>query len=257
MQAPEAKKGLGQHWLSDADSLQAMCDSAGVTSKDHVLEIGPGTGLLTEHLVATGAQITALEYDTELLPALQQKFTGENIKIEHGDIRTYNLTKLPKNYKIVANIPYYLTAYLLRLLTETSNQPEIAALLVQKEVAQRVASQPGQMSFISVATQLYYSANLGWVVPARLFSPPPKVDSQILILEKRSKPLFNTDYRQLLKFVKAGFAQPRKTLANNLESLPNWDRERVEAALNRLNLASTARAQELSLKDWHNLYILQ
>lgn len=257
MQGPETKKGLGQHWLNDADSLQAMCDAAEIDKNDHVLEIGPGTGQLTTFLAATGAKITALEYDGELIPVLQQKFAGSNVAVKHGDIRTYNLTNLPQGYKLVANIPYYLTAYLLRLLTETSNQPTVSALLVQREVAEAVASQPGQMSFISVATQLYYKASLGKIVPAEFFTPPPKVDSQILILERRPKTLFSSDYIQLLKFVKTGFTQPRKTLVNNLISLPGWDRQTTESALKRLGLSSTARAQELSLKNWHNLYLIK
>lgn len=252
---PVAKKALGQYWLNHQVSLKAICLAADIKTDDVVLEIGPGTGELTAVLADCGARVLALEYDQDLIPGLRQKFAGADVEIAHGDIRTFNLTELPRDYKIVANIPYYLTAYFLRLLTETSNKPSQAALLVQKEVAERVASKPGQMSFISLATQLFYAASLGPVVPAKLFTPPPKVDSQVLILKKLEVPLFNADYNQLLKFIKTGFSQPRKTLVNNLSSLQGLERAKLEADLSSLGLSVTVRAQELSLQDWYNLHL--
>ena len=254
---PIGKKSLGQHWLKDKASLESICQAVEVKAGDNILEIGPGTGELTKVLTSLDAKVIALEFDESLVEPLQQKFAGTSTQIVQGDIRTFDLTKLPAGYKIVANIPYYLTAYLLRLLTETSNQPTAASILVQKEVAERVASQPGQMSFISVAAQLYYEVELGPVIKTEMFTPPPKVDSQVLVLNKLDQPRFkDVDYERLLKFVKAGFAQPRKTLTNNLSSLLIVDRSIIETWLAEIDLKITVRAQELSLETWHNLFII-
>ena len=251
---PLAKKGLGQHWLKDQDSLVAICQAAQIKPDDQILEIGPGTGELTKVLIESGAQITALEFDQDLIESLQKKFADSNVAIVQGDIRTFDLTQLPKTYKIVANIPYYLTANLLRLLTDTTNKPDVAILLVQQEVAERVAKQPGQMSFISAAVQLNYEVSLGEVIKANMFTPPPKVDSQILILRKLSQPRFtDVDYLQLIRFMKVGFTQPRKTLANNLISGLQIDRSTIEGWLAKSQLKLTVRAQELSLDNWHDL----
>lgn len=248
------KKSLGQHWLNDAPSLESIVRTADVKSGDKILEIGPGTGTLTAALVQHGAQVVALEFDESLISNLNRKFAGQPVELIHGDIRTFNLAQLPKNYKIVANIPYYLTANLLRLLTDTTNKPAIAVLLVQKEVASRVAEPPGRMSFISAAVQLNFRVSLGSVVKAELFTPPPKVDSQILILERLPEPYFSdTDYSSLIKFMKIGFTQPRKTLINNLHVQIGPKRAQVEKFLAENNLKPTARPQELTLKNWHDL----
>lgn len=251
-----AKKSLGQHWLKDKASLEAICDAANVTASDTVLEIGPGTGYLTEVLASRQARIIALEFDRDLIKHLRNKVDGWQVELIQGDIRTFDLNKLANGYKIVANIPYYLTANLLRTLVDTKNKPALASLLVQKEVAERVAAMAGQMSFISAAVQLVYDVDLGPVVPAELFTPPPKVDSQVLILKMRPIPLYNdVNYLKLLKFIKIGFGQPRKTLVNNFLAAGQFDREKFESMLASLHLKPTVRAQELTLDQWHELYL--
>lgn len=249
------KKSLGQHWLNDAGSLQAMCAAAEVQAGDAVLEIGPGRGSLTEFLLAHGAKVLALEFDETLIPNLQQSFGADpNFSLQQADVRTYDLTKLPADYKIVANIPYYLTSYLLRLLADTLHKPAVAALLVQKEVARRVAASPGSMSIIAAAVQLNYEVSLGREVPARLFSPPPKVDSQILVLKRRAQLLFpGVDAKKFLHLVKAGFSQPRKTLLNNLSNSLKLSREATEILIKKVNLDPSLRAQALSLENWYEL----
>jgi 16S rRNA (adenine1518-N6/adenine1519-N6)-dimethyltransferase len=252
---PFAKKSLGQHWLTDAASLQAMCDAAEVSGTDTVLEIGPGLGTLTEVLVLQAQHIVAVEFDEKLARELPSRVSAENLSVIQHDILRFDLTKLPTGYKVVANIPYYLTSNLIRVLSESANPPSIAVLLVQKEVAERVAAKPGDMSLLSVTAQFYWEVSLGMHVRAKLFTPPPKVDSQILILHRRTEPLFpGVDTKAYFRVVKAGFAQRRKTLLNSLSAGLHLDRNETEQLLKSVGISPTARAQTLSLVDWNKLY---
>lgn len=260
MSEPYAKKSLGQHWLHDKPSLNAMCQSAEVAPDDVILEVGPGTGELTKQLLTKTAKVIALELDQQLVTYLLARFAsvaGNKLDVQNGDIRTYDLSKLPSSYKIVANIPYYLTANLMRLLTDTPYKPQVVSLLVQKEVAQRVAATPGKMSQLAVFVQLYYDVSLGQLVPAKLFTPPPKVDSQILVLKNRGKPLYDVQQKPFFKLVKAGFSSPRKKLRSSLSAGLQQTKPQIEQLLNKANVDPNARAQQLSLKDWHNIYLLQ
>jgi 16S rRNA (adenine1518-N6/adenine1519-N6)-dimethyltransferase len=258
MNAPIAKKSLGQHWLEDHAALQAMVDAADISVKDTVLEIGPGYGTLTEYLLATGAQVTALEFDQSLVQGLLKKFANvPELTVQEGDIRSYDFTSQPADYKIVANIPYYLTSNLIQLISETPNQPQAAVLLMQKEVAERIAAMPGQMSLLSVTAQFYWEVNLDRVVKAELFAPPPKVDSQILVLSRRHEPLFaDVDPKQFFRLVKAGFSQKRKTLLNSLSAGLAISREATDELLTQAAIEPTLRAQTLSLDEWQRLYSL-
>lgn len=254
----EAKKSLGQHWLNDDAALVAMVEAASVKAGDDVLEIGPGLGSLTQKLLEAGANVTALEYDASLLPALQLRFEAQkNLKVEQGDILKYDFKNQPPNFKIVANIPYYLTSHLLRILSEPgTTKPAVTSLLIQKEVAQRVCAKPGDMGILSVAVQLTYECMLGRVVPSDLFTPPPKVDSQILILKRRAQPLFGEiDNQQFMRLVKAGFSGKRKTLRNSLSAGLQLDKLAIEKLLATAKINPGQRAQSLSLEDWHNLYL--
>lgn len=252
---PLAKKSLGQHWLSDAGVLEAICDSGKVGEEDVVLEIGPGTGTLTAFLVRKAKQVIAVEYDAKLANELSSRVKAANLQIINQDILSFDLTSLPAEYKVIANIPYYLTSNLIRVLSETPNQASQIVLLVQKEVAQRVAAKPGDMSLLSVCAQFYWEASLGQVVPAELFIPPPKVDSQVLILSRRQKPLFeDVDEKMYFRVVKAGFASRRKTLLNSLAGGLRTDKEQIQQILNLAQLDPALRPQNLSLEDWWALY---
>jgi 16S rRNA (adenine1518-N6/adenine1519-N6)-dimethyltransferase len=252
---PLAKKSLGQHWLYDQASLQAMCVAADVRAGDVILEIGPGLGTLTELLVKRAGQVIAVEFDARLAADLPNRVPASNLTVVRQDILSFDFTSLPPGYKIVANIPYYLTSHLIRVISETPNPPPTAVLLVQKEVARRVTARPGDMSLLSVSAQFYWQASLALEVPARLFIPPPKVDSQILILERRIPPLFedvgNKDY---FRIVKAGFSQRRKTLLNSLSGGLHRSREDIQAICQTAGIEPRRRAQTLSLDDWHALY---
>ncbi len=255
MDVPRPKKSLGQHWLHDEFSLNAICEAAGVGPDDTVLEVGPGPGALTKLLVSRAKRVVAVEFDERLAEALPARIPSDNLEVVVSDILRFDLTGMPPGYKVVANIPYYLTSNLIRLLSESSNPPGVAALLLQKEVAERVVAGPGQMSLLSVTTQFYWSVSLDEVVPAALFTPPPKVDSQILVLERHPEPLFpGVDVRVFFRLVKAGFAQRRKTLLNTLGAGLHLDRERTEAMCGEAGIDPMRRAQTLSLEDWHRLY---
>lgn len=250
------KKSLGQHWLHDEWSLERMLEGAHVQSGDTVLEIGPGLGTLTEKLLAKGANVVAVEFDHDLAVALPGRMQHPNLQVIEHDILTFDLTTLPAGYKVVANIPYYLTSKLLRVLCESSNPFSQAALLMQQEVAERVVAAPGEMSTLSVSVQYYCDTDLGELVPAELFTPPPKVDSQILTLTHRSAPRFaDVDTKDFFRVVKAGYSARRKKLRSSLSGGLRISKPDAENLLQRAGLDPNLRAQALSLEDWHKLYL--
>jgi 16S rRNA (adenine1518-N6/adenine1519-N6)-dimethyltransferase len=250
----EANKSLGQHWLDDIYSLESMIEAVDLNNSDNVLEVGPGLGSLTKILVTKANHVTTVEIDRELINRLKKEIKSPNLTIVDSDILKFNLESMPKDYKVIANIPYYLTSKLFRVLSESNNPFSKAAILVQKEVAQRIEAGPGSMSLLSVSVQYYNRVSLGIIVPALLFDPPPKVDSQVVILKRREKPLFeNMDSKQYFKVVKAGFGQRRKKLVNSLSSGLGIDKITCEKLLNDSNISPDIRAQELTLDNWASI----
>lgn len=256
MSETATKKQLGQHWLHDEQSLVAMCGAADVAAGDTVLEIGPGLGTLTDKLLERGAIVHAVEFDAELLDGLRRRFAGSpGFTLYHQDILSFDFAALPDGYKVVANIPYYLTSNLLRRMHESTRPYSHAALLVQKEVAQRVCAKPGDMSLLSVSVQFYAEASLGQLVPAHLFTPPPKVDSQILVLTYRQSPRFaDADPKRYFRLVKAGFSGRRKMLRSSLSGGLGIDKQQAIELLEKAGIDPTRRAQTLSLEDWKSLH---
>jgi 16S rRNA (adenine1518-N6/adenine1519-N6)-dimethyltransferase len=249
------KHSLGQHWLYDDVSLDAMVEAAHVGQGDTVLEVGPGLGTLTAKLVESAKQVIAVEVDEALVRSLPTRIAADNLQVLQHDILRFDFSKLPPNYKVVANLPYYLTSHILRLLCESPTPFSEAALLVQKEVAQRVCAKPGSCSLLSISVQFYAEASTGMVVPAELFTPPPKVDSQILALRYHQTPLFpNVDTKLFFQIVKAGFSQRRKTVVNSLGAGLHLERPETLELLEKAGIAPGVRAQSLSLNDWHALY---
>ena len=250
----EPKKRLGQHWLKDEATLDKICQAAELASTDTVLEIGPGLGHLTRKLTAKAGRVIAVELDQKLADMLTDEIEVTNLKVVNMDILSFDLNELPTNYKVVANIPYYLTSNLIRILSESANPPELMILLVQKEVAERLAASPGQMSLLSVSAQLYYKPRLGQVVPAGLFEPPPKIDSQVIIM-RRQPPIFqDLDTKVFFRLVKAGFAGRRKKLRGSLAAGLGVDKTEADKLLEKAGIDGDLRAQNLSLDDWHKLY---
>jgi 16S rRNA (adenine1518-N6/adenine1519-N6)-dimethyltransferase len=254
------KKSLGQHWLHDKATLEAICDAANVQAGDAVLEVGPGLGTLTSQLLERGAIVTAVEFDPVLAEHLvsnveQSGASTDNLTVVRQDILNFDLRTMPAGFKVVANIPYYLTSNLIRVLCESAHPFTTAVILIQKEVAERVAASPGKMSLLSVSAQYYCETSLDVKVPAELFTPPPKVDSQVLVLNRRTQPLFeDVDTKQFFRIVKAGFSQKRKTLINSLSAGLATSKDEARTILEAADVQSDTRAQALSLDDWYALY---
>lgn len=247
----QQNKLLGQHWLYDEVALDAVAEAAGVKAGDTVLEVGPGLGTLTARLINQGANVIAVEKDEALAKQLQ---STEHLEIVEADILKFNFNDLPSGYRVAANIPYYLTSKLIRLLIESTNPPKQMGLLIQKEVAERIVAEPGNMSVLSFAVQYYAKAELGPIVPAVLFDPPPKVDSQVISIKLRDEPQFEADVKKLFKLVKAGFGEKRKKLVNSLAGGLNMDKQQVKHLIEKAGNSQDVRAQELSMDDWRELY---
>ncbi|MDX2776682.1 16S rRNA (adenine(1518)-N(6)/adenine(1519)-N(6))-dimethyltransferase RsmA [Streptomyces caniscabiei] len=247
-------KSLGQHWLRDRLILEHIADCADVSADDTVLEIGPGLGTLTSELLRRAKKVIAVEFDTELARKLPGQFPGKNLEVIQSDILSFDLSDLPAGYKVVANVPYYITSKIVQLLMTATNKPSVAVLLVQKEVAERLAAHPGDMSILAVSAQLFADVTLGDVVPAELFTPPPKVDSQVVILKTRQRS-FLTDVpeKEFFRIVKAGFAAKRKKLRSSLAGGLGIPKDRATQYLQAAGLDPDDRAEDLSLDQWQAL----
>lgn len=247
-------KSLGQHWLRDREALAHIADCAELTRDDTVLEIGPGLGTLTSELLRRAGKVVAVEFDSELARKLPAQFPGTNLQVICADFLKFDLLILPVGYKVVANIPYYITSKIVQILMTAANKPSTVVLLVQKEVAERLAAKPGDMSILAISAQVFAEVSLGQVVPAKLFTPPPKVDSRVVILRPRRTP-FLTDIKEadFFRVVKAGFSAKRKKLRSSLSGGLKLSKTEVEIILNKANINPDNRAETLDLDDWVRL----
>lgn len=254
MSAP--KKSLGQHWLRDRDILGSIADAADISKEDTVLEIGPGQGTLTSELLRRAKKVVAVEFDPELAAKLPAQFPGKDLEVIHSDILSFDLSQLPINYKVVANVPYYITSKIVQLLMTADNKPHIAVLLVQKEVAQRLAAQPGDMSILAISAQSFADVTMGDVVPAEFFTPPPKVDSAVVILKTKSEPGFHDmSEKSFFRIVKAGFSSPRKKLYSSLAGGLGITKDEVRESLAKSDINPDYRPENLSIEDWYRLAV--
>ena len=252
----KAKKSFGQNWLRDNYVLDKIVESAQIDSSDSVLEVGPGLGTLTQKLIEMDCNVIAVEADKDLIPNLQRIFQNQpNFKLINQDILKFDFNEIPKGYKVVANIPYYLTSNLIRNLLESKNAPSMMVLLVQKEVAERILARPGQMSVLTFSVQYYAKPEYIMDVKKELFEPIPKVDSAVIRLHLHQEPLFEADHQKLFRLVKAGFGEKRKMLRNSISGGLGITSSDTEKLLEKAEIKPTARAQELSMNDWHRLYL--
>lgn len=245
----KAKKSLGQNWLKSETIAREIVRVASLSASDTVLEIGPGKGYLTKFLLETGAQVIAVEKDDRAIPVLENTFSGETasgkLKLLHGDILTTEIA-LPEKYKLVANIPYYITGQVLRKFLETTSQPRLMVLMLQDEVAKRIVARDGKESILSISVKAYGAPKYIKKVPAKYFSPAPKVDSAILLIENINKNNFknsSVSEKDFFEVVKNGFSSKRKMLRNNLADI-------APAKFAQCGVSEKNRAEDLSLENW-------
>lgn len=260
------QKQLGQVFLKDQAVIKKIIQAGEISKKDQILEIGPGKGILTQALIKTGAYVIAVEKDSQLIKFLRNRFKNKsNLKIIHADIRDFLIPSkfqiLNSNYKVIGNIPYYLTSHLLRLLLENPTKPSLIVLMIQKEVAERVVAQPPKMNLLSASVQFYAKPEIICYVPRTAFYPKPNVDSAVIkIIPLPAKVLKQNLGGQapqfFFKIIKAGFKQPRKLLINNLNANLKVDKEIIQKALKKLKIPLQARAHNLSLNEWISLSLL-
>jgi 16S rRNA (adenine1518-N6/adenine1519-N6)-dimethyltransferase len=254
-----AKKSLGQNFLKSSAIVAKMIHAAQLTAHDVVLEVGPGKGVLTRALLETGCRVIAVEKDSALVALLRETFAHEiasrRLTLVESDILKFNPVGYglrSAHYKLIANIPYYITGEILRLFLSGAHQPERMVLLVQKEVAQRIVARDGAESILSLSVKAFGTPTLVASVPKKYFSPAPKVDSAVLLIANISRTNFtDADEARFFALVKAGFAHKRKVLTSNLSEF--FDHDALAAFLKKRGRDVRARAENLSLPDWLSL----
>lgn len=248
-----AKKSLGQNFLKDPHYLAKIADAARIGPEDQVLEIGPGLGHLTRELAGRAGRLLAIELDDRLLPGLRKEFSGApNVLIVHADALAYPYEQLSGAWKVVANLPYYLSTPIIRTLIDHRDKLISLTLMLQKEVAERVTASPGgkEYGFLSVLVQRYAEAHIRFPVPAGAFTPRPEVDSAVVTLTLRERPADAVRSEEfLMRVVKAAFSQRRKTLRNALKQL-GISPQTMEAVHATTGIDPGRRAETLSIHDF-------
>ncbi|CCF15317.1 dimethyladenosine transferase [Brevibacillus laterosporus GI-9] len=260
------KKSLGQNFLTDINILHNIIDAAELSKDKAVIEIGPGIGALTEQLCRVAGKVMAIEIDQRLLPILEDTLSPyDNITVVHGDVLKLDVAALIAEHlsgcsgvSVVANLPYYVTTPILMGLLESGIELDHIVVMIQKEVAERIAAKPGTKDYgsLSVAAQFYAETSIEMIVPASVFIPRPNVDSAVIKLSIRKQPIVEVaDEKLFFRVVKASFAQRRKTLLNNLVT-NYFGKEKKEQALQALEEADilpSRRGETLSIQEFATL----
>lgn len=264
-----AQKNLGQHFLTDSKALSAMLKAANLSKSDFVVEIGPGFGVLTFPMADLAGRVLAVETDKkvlEILKALGSGFPNIDIlpsnilKLDsryiHDRYKQWSKVKSGKtSYKLVSNLPYYITSAILKLFLETNYPPDVIVVMVQKEVAERIVAGPGELSILGISVQFFGEPEIVAQVPKTSFWPKPEVDSAIIRIKPFKKPPFEIDNQRLFfRIVKAGFGERRKQLHNSLSGALWLEDEVVVAALDELKIDPKIRPQDLDLATWARIY---
>jgi len=247
------KKSLGQNFLTNENIAKYIAESTSIEDAN-VLEIGPGKGILTKYLAISSAHVLAIEIDQRLIEPLKKNF--KNVEIINGDILKTNLPRLIeennfKRYKVVANLPYYITSKIIRLFLETKYPPREMILMVQKEVGERIVVFDGKESILSISVKFYADPEILFEVGKENFDPVPKVDSAVIRITRKNK-IPDIDIKKFFALVKAGFSAKRKMLVNNLANLGPPRAELLEI-LKKAGLEQTVRAEKLKVEDWVEL----
>jgi len=264
------RKGLGQHFLIDEEVLQLITSAAQLTPTDITMEIGPGLGVLTRELARQAGWVVAIELDNKLADILKQTLASfSNVTIINEDVLRIDPAvllqeqkakfppeiKSPFSYKVVANLPYYITSPVLRHFLEASVKPQIMVVMVQKEVAEEIVAKPGRMSLLSISVQLYGEPAIIGYVPAQCFYPAPEVDSAILRVTLYPQPAVEiADKESFFRLVRAGFSASRKQLGNSLAQGLGLPKAEVLSLLERTGIVAQRRAETLTLEEWARLY---
>jgi 16S rRNA (adenine1518-N6/adenine1519-N6)-dimethyltransferase len=260
-----ARKGLGQHFLIDEEVLGLIISTAHLTPEDIVVEVGPGLGVLTKELSQHAGRVIAVELDDKLAALLKESLSSvKNVTIINEDVLKIDpsallqelKTEIPSaGYKVVANLPYYITSPVLRHFLEATIKPQSMVIMVQKEVAEEITAKPGRMSLLSIGVQLYGSPMIVAQVPAKSFYPVPAVDSALLKVVPYSQPPVEiSDTEGFFRLVRAGFSQARKQLANSLSQGLGISKEEGLALLARGQIDPQRRAESLSIEEWAHLW---
>lgn len=255
MMSVKAKKSLGQNFLGSAAIARAVISAGAVLKGDTVVEVGPGKGILTEELLKTGAKVIAVEKDSRLIELLEKQFAGEveskQLIIKEADILKEDIGALAggRPFKVAANIPYYLTGELFRRLFEGTALPKRIAVMVQKEVAERIYARDGKESILSISVKAFGVPKIERIVPRTYFAPPPKVDSAILSVSGISDPFENPEMRvHFFDIVKTGFRHKRKVLFNNLGE--HFGTDAVNRTFQKCGVPPHARAENVDVPQW-------
>lgn len=250
----QPKKSLGQNFLHDPGLLEKIVATAELTPADAVLEIGPGTGALTERLAAAAGRIVAVETDTRLRPVLAERLASwPHVAVVYADILTVDVPALmgPGPYSVVANLPYYITSAILRHLLEAPRRPRRLVLTVQQEVAERIMAAPGDLSLLAVSVQFFGQPRVVARIKPAAFWPRPDVDSAVLRVDIYDRPPVDVpDERAFFRVVRAGFGQKRKQLHNALSAGLGLDSAAAAALLTRAGIDARRRAETLTLAEW-------
>lgn len=249
------QRSKGQNFLIEEKFYDEVVGAAELTKNDKVLEVGPGLGFLTAKLAERAGQVTAVELDDKLAELL--KFTLKKQKIDNVQVMNGNALDLMTGsgqYKIVANLPYNITsAFLRKFLSQAKQKPDLMVLLLQKEVAERICAEAGQMSLLAVSVQIYATAEIIDNVPAKAFYPAPEVESAIIRIRIRNQESGIKEEKPFFQLVRIGFSAKRKKLANNLSSGFHISQTQATDWLKKAGFRENTRAQELSVDDWVNL----
>ena len=252
------KKSLGQNFLIDKNILKKIIKASNLEKENTIIEVGPGLGILTKALAKTAKEVIAIEKDAKLTEILKKELSDyKNTKLINKDILKLNIKKILSetkkniNYKVISNLPYYITSPVIRKFLEEETKPKSITLLIQKEVAQRICKAPPDMSLLSTSVQFYGSPKIISYVSKNCFWPKPKVDSAILKIKNIKNPGINE--KQFFKIVKAGFSKPRKQLAGNLSKEFKINPENIKNILIEINLKEKTRAEELKVEQWKKL----
>jgi len=251
------RKRLGQHFLVDGRALDRIVASAELTPDDAVLEIGAGLGTLTLALAAAAGRVVAVEVDPRLVEVLEERLSAaENVRLVHGDILAFDPADLMEGqpYKVVANLPYGITAAVLRHLLEARLPPERMVVTVQREVAERIVARRGRMSLLAVSVQFYGRPEILFRLKPGAFYPPPAVESAVVRIDRHARPPVPVkDVEWFFRVVRAGFSQPRKQLRNSLAAGLGIEASEARSALQRAGLDPRLRAERLGLEEWARL----